>query len=87
MQQYSLPGDIIEKFVQVAASNIPNNNGHIETLAYLVGYEENNILHGTHLVFPNQKGTCSKVDDQGKKPLHFKYCLNQTRFFFLPFRD
>ena len=69
MVNYSLPQDLITQFAEVAASNIKGRN-HVETLAYLVGYEDNDTLYGTHLVFPKQKGTASKVDDEGNDFMH-----------------
>ena len=49
------------------ATNNSVDGRHIETLAYLFGYESEGNLVGTHLVFPEQNGTCSRVDDNGKK--------------------
>ena len=74
MTQYSIPKSLISKFVQVAASNF-QGPGHVETLAYLAGYKENETLFATHLVFPQQNGTSTKVDDQGN---FIQYCSVQV---------
>ena len=65
---YFIPEDILRKFQVVSASNCSKVDGrHIETLAYLFGYESEGDHIGTHLVFPEQEGTCSRVDDKGKR--------------------
>ena len=66
MTEFILPRDLIGKFVDVARSN-KKNYRHIETLAYVAGYIEGTTIYGTHLVFPEQYGTSTKVDDNGKK--------------------
>ena len=68
MMEYSLPNDLIDKFNEVARANKISNE-HIETLAYVAGYIEGNTIHGTHLVFPEQDGTSTKVDDKGNLAL------------------
>ena len=62
---YLIPGDLLRKFESIASGNYSANGRHIETLAYLFGYENDGNLFGTHLIFPEQEGTCSKVDDKG----------------------
>lgn len=67
MPEYEIPNSLVAKFSEVAASNFCEKSGrHIETIAYLVGYEQGDTLVGTHLVFPSQTGNASKVDDEGK---------------------
>ena len=65
---YFIPGNLLRTFQAVSGNNRSKINGrHVETLAYLFGYESEGNLIATHLVFPEQNGTCSKVDDNGKK--------------------
>ena len=63
---YFIPQDLLQKFEVVASNNCSADGRHIETLAYLFGHESGGNLIGTHLVFPEQDGTCSRVDDKGK---------------------
>ena len=62
---YLIPSDLLRKFELISSGNCSANGRHIETLAYLFGYENDGNLFGTHLIFPEQEGTCSKVDDKG----------------------
>ena len=39
---------------------------HIETMAYLLGYESEGNLMATELIFPKQEGSAVMVLDQGK---------------------
>ena len=64
MPEYSLPQDTIERFAEIACSNLKSQH-HIETLAYLVGFKDGDSWIGTHLVFPEQLGSGTKVDDKG----------------------
>ena len=63
---YFIPEDLLRKFLSVASNNFSADRRHVETLAYLIGYESEGNHIGTHLVFPQQEGTCSRVDDKGK---------------------
>ena len=62
---YFIPEDWLHKFEAVSRNNCSADGGHVETLAYLFGHESDGNLIGTHLVFPEQFGTCSKLDDKG----------------------
>ena len=63
---YFIPEDLLRKFHAVCAKNVSKVDGrHIETLAYLFGYESEGNLIATHLIFPEQDGTCSRVDNKG----------------------
>ena len=67
MVTYKIPASIIEEFLKVSSTNLNlEKKGHVETLAFLIGYCENDVLIGTHLVFPSQRGQSWKVDDEGK---------------------
>ena len=62
---YLIPHDLLRKFEVISSGNCSPNGRHVETLAYLFGYEADGNLFDTHLIFPEQEGTCSKVDDIG----------------------
>ena len=62
-----VPHEIIPKFLEVANSNkSPEDGQHIETLAYLIGFEVNGTIQATELIFPRQQGSSVHVQDQGK---------------------
>ena len=57
----------IEEFMKVAKHNLSvSDNLHVETLAYLLGYESEGNLIATELIFPKQEGSPVMVVDQGK---------------------
>ena len=67
MYKYKVPSDIIGSFHSVASENYSKNDGkHIETLAFLAGFREENVFTVTDIVFPKQNGGPMHVDDQGK---------------------
>ena len=61
---YFIPQDVLRIFQDMSSKNCSADGRHVETLAYLFGYESDGFI-GTHLIFPEQDGTCSKVDDKG----------------------
>ena len=62
-----IPSDLIEQFTEVSKENFSvNDGGHIETLAFVAGFTENNERIATHLIFPDQSGSASIVNDLGK---------------------
>ena len=59
--------NFIEDFMKVAKHNLSvGDNLHVETLAYLLGYESEGNLIATELIFPMQEGSAVLVVDQGK---------------------
>ena len=67
--RYKIPKKALQIFTDVAKENKSNiNHKHIETLAYLLGYEDkcNDTIIATEIVFPNQVGTAILVTDEGK---------------------
>ena len=59
--------NFIEDFMKVAKHNLSvGDNLHVETLAYLLGYESEGNLIATELIFPKQEGSAVQVADQGK---------------------
>ena len=62
-----IPEELFREFHKVSSRNKSLLDGqHVETLAYLVGYQSNDDFIGTDLVFPTQSATSSHVDDRGK---------------------
>ena len=63
---YIIRDDLLSKFTEVAANNVSIQDGqHLETLAFLLGYSDNDNFIATDLIFPKQHGQAHKVDDQG----------------------
>ena len=64
---YIIGEDLISQFMKIAAKNTSTQDGQLlETLAFVLGYSENDNLIGTDLIFPKQHGQAHKVDDQGR---------------------
>ena len=75
---YQIPKNILDEFLKVATKNLSTeDNGLVETLAYLVGYEENGELHMTELIFPKQNGSESLVIDEGNSTLYLYFRITQ----------
>ena len=71
--RYKIPEKALERFIEVAQKNkSQDDDRHIETLAYLLGYEDdqNGAIIATEIVFPNQSGTSVSVTDEGMCYLH-----------------
>ena len=66
MHHIKIPASIISQFVKVSSKNFLEEFGHIETLAFIIGYEKDNEVVPTELIFPKQQGTPDKVDDLGR---------------------
>ena len=63
---YIIPEGLLQEFRKLSSDNRSDNGRHKETLAYLLGYKlDKDNLVGTDLIFPEQEGTCSRVDDKG----------------------
>ena len=70
---YIISDDLISQFMKVAVGNISIEDGlHLETLAFLLGYSENDNFIATDLIFPKQHGQAHKVDDKGIVPFDSK---------------
>ena len=65
MVQYKVPFDAIEKIFVEKASENRKNDLIVETLAFLVGFKENDIVTVTDLVFGKQHGNSVSVVDDG----------------------
>ena len=63
---YIIGDDLLSQFTKVAVKNKSIQDGqHLETLAFLLGYSDNDNHIATDLVFPKQHGQAHKVDDEG----------------------
>ena len=62
---YIISSDLISEFVKVSGSNRDQNGQHVETLAFLIGYFQDDNYIATNLVFPKQFGQAHRVEDQG----------------------
>ena len=65
MVRYKVPFDAIEKIFVEKASENKKNDLIVETLAFLVGFKENDIVTVTDLVFGKQHGNLASVVDDG----------------------
>ena len=75
-KMYIIPEQLFREFRKVSSKNrSPYNGRHVETLAYLIGYQSEGNLIGTDLVFPKQSASSSHVEDRGKY-----CCLNKFEF-------
>ena len=59
------PEAINQKFLDVAYNTRDEFGHHIECIAFLCGYQDQEGIHPTHLIFPAQQGNSSRVDDLG----------------------
>ena len=66
MIRYKVPFDAIEKFFIEKSSENKKNGKIVETLAFMVGFKENDIVTVTDLVFGQQHGNSFSVTDDGK---------------------
>ena len=71
MVRYKVPYDVIEKFCEKAGANKKNGH-HIETLAFLVGFKEDDVITVTDMVFGQQQGNLIRVEDHGKFFIHIE---------------
>ena len=63
---YIIGDDLLTQFMKVAVKNTSIQDGqHLETLAFLLGYSDNDNLIATDLIFPKQHGEAHKVEDHG----------------------
>ena len=65
MVQYKVPFDAIEKIFVEKESENKKNDLIVETLPFLVGFKENDIVTVTDLVFGKQHGNLVTVVDDG----------------------
>ena len=63
--RYILPQKVITAFLYHAVNNF-NDGRHIETLAFLVGKKVGDEVIATDIMFPQQEGTPSHVQESGK---------------------
>ena len=55
------------------ASKNRSQDGHVETLAFLLGYFDNQVENfiATDLIFPSQHGQVHKVEDKGTNSTYY----------------
>lgn len=69
---YKIPNQIIQEFCQVALNN-KDTRGHIETLGLITGVWSGKDLIAKELIFPQQKGSASYVEDLGNNMFFYYY--------------
>ena len=64
--KYKIPTKFIDSFLEVATKNKSELDGrHVESLAFLIGTKDGNLITGTDLIFPKQRGNSALVTDEG----------------------
>ena len=64
--KYKIPTKFINSFLEVAAKNKSELDGrHVETIGFLIGTKEGNLITATDLIFPKQSGNSALVTDEG----------------------
>jgi hypothetical protein len=75
-----IPSELVSEFSKIAKNNVDGNNRVVETIAFLIGFTSEEGQVGTEILFPNQNGTASRVEDNGKSffsiiaPLEHYHC-------------
>ena len=78
--KYKIPTKFIDSFLDVASKNTSELDGrHVETLGFLIGTKEGNLITATDLIFPKQRGNSALVTDEGK--LIYQLEISQKIFF------
>ena len=65
-ENFIYPNNLIEEFFKRAVKERDDKGFQKELMAYVAGYKENDILIATELIFPEQSGDVSNVDDEGR---------------------
>ena len=78
MVQYKIPYEYMEKFWEKASEN--KKNGHyIETLAFLVGFKENEIITVTDIVSSNTYNFFKQLHDLQLYFYFFRFLANNMQ--------
>jgi hypothetical protein len=73
-----VPDAVKEQFLDMAIKMVDPADGKIvEYLTLVVGYQDQEGVHATHIIFPVQEGKPSKVSDQGRT------CCTSTKFYII----
>ena len=72
------PKAIDQKFLDVAYNTRDESGKHKECMAYVCGYKDQEGTRATHLIFPAQEGSSSRVDDLGIQGLDTTLYMAQT---------
>ena len=77
--KYFLPHKVLSTFLAHAVNNFSRTDSkHVETLAFVIGRRNGNEVTATDIMFPQQEGTPSHVDDTGSTKYYFqKFCFWQ----------
>ena len=71
---YIINGLLFDVFKEDALKNYSNSGDLNETMAILLGYEEeSNRYVSTELIYPKQKGSSTSVVDLGKYKFHITF--------------
>ena len=62
---YKIPTKVLESFSDICIHNVDSNGSQVETLAILIGYKDKEDLVATEIVFPQQIGSSTHVEDKG----------------------
>ena len=65
-ENFIYPTNLIEEFFKRAVKERDDKGFQKELMAYVAGYKENDTLIATELIFPEQSGDVSNVDDEGR---------------------
>ena len=63
--EYIIPQALIDTFVGKALINKNSDGDHVETLAYITGYEEDGKMVANEIILPNQQCSKTEVIDEG----------------------
>ena len=64
-ENFIYPTNLIEEFFKRAVKERDDKGFPKELMAFVAGYKENNVLIATELIFPEQSGDASNVEDEG----------------------
>ena len=65
-ENFIYPNNLIEEFFKRAVKERDDKGFPKELMAFVAGYTENDVSIATELIFPEQSGDASNVDDEGR---------------------
>ena len=66
MKPVVVPKAVQREFLARAKANKDENGRHVETLAFLMGWESEHQITATSILFPVQTGNSARVTDEGR---------------------
>ena len=66
MKPVVIPKAVQREFLARARANKDSTGRHVETLAFVMGYESEQGITATSLLFPVQTGNSARVTDEGR---------------------